>query len=43
MSVNNEIRVVENRSTMQENDLIIIQREVEGVNASNTALEETLA
>ena len=42
MSVNNQIRVVENRSTMQENDLIIVQREVEGVNASNANLEETL-
>ena len=42
MSVTNEIRVVENRSTMVQNDLVIVQRDVDNANESNTALEETL-
>ena len=42
MSVTNEIRVVENRSTMVQNDLVIVQRDLDNANESNAALEETL-
>ena len=42
MNATNETRVVENRSTMQQNDLVIVQRELDTANQSNAALEELL-